>query len=91
MVLCVLNLQFVLQVLQGYVVTVVAWLYWSRYASSLLLSWGQYISTLLTRKPSEKPKEGTGSPLKRMMGYMMPYLWRFVAVLILVVLSSYGK
>lgn len=79
------------RVLQGYVVTVVAWLYWSRYVSSLLHSWGQYISSLLTRKPSEKPKEDTGASLKRLMGYMMPYFWRFVAVLVLVVLSSYGE
>ncbi|KAM7382989.1 hypothetical protein PAMP_002679 [Pampus punctatissimus] len=79
------------RVLQGYVVTVVAWLYWSRYVSSLLFSWGRYISSLLTRKPSDKPKQETGASLKRMMGYMLPYLWRFVAVLILVVLSSYGE
>lgn len=89
--ICVLNLSFVLQVLQGYVVTAVAWLYWSRYVSSLLLSWGRYISSLLTRAPSKKPKEDTGASLKRLMGYMRPYLQRFVVVLFLVVLSSYGK
>lgn len=77
--------------LQGYVVTVVAWLYWSRYVSSLLLSWGRYVSSLLTRAPAEKPKEDTRSPLQRLMGFMLPYLGRFVAVLFLVVLSSYGK
>lgn len=79
------------RVLQGYLVTAVAYLYWSRYVSSLLLSWGRYISSLLTRAPSEKPKEDTGSPLKRLIGYMRPYLKRFVAVLFLVVLSSYGE
>lgn len=79
------------RVLHSYIVTVVAWLYWSRYVSSLLLSWGQYISSLWTRKPSEKPKKDTGASLKKMMGYMKPYFWRFVAVLILVVLSSYGE
>ncbi len=89
--ICVLNLSFVLQVLQGYAVTAVAWLYWSRYVSSLLLSWGRYISSLVTRAPSEKPKEDSGAPLKRLMGYMQPYLQRFVVVLFLVVLSSYGK
>lgn len=88
----VLNLLLVLQVLQGYIVTAVAWLYWSRYVSSLLLSWGRYISSLFTRTmPSEKPKEDTGASLKRLMGYMLPYVWRFVAVLSLVVLSSYGE
>uniref|UniRef100_A0A8C9YN83 Transporter 1, ATP binding cassette subfamily B member n=1 Tax=Sander lucioperca TaxID=283035 RepID=A0A8C9YN83_SANLU len=60
------------RVLQGYVVTVVAWLYWSRYVSSLLLSY-------------------TSTPLKRLMEYMLPYLWRFVFVLLLVVLSSCGE
>ncbi|KAM7421474.1 hypothetical protein PAMA_015557 [Pampus argenteus] len=79
------------RVLQGYVVTVVAWIYWSRYVSSLLFSWGRYISSLLTRKPSDKPKQHSGDSLNRIMGYMLPYLWRFVAVLILVVLSSYGE
>ncbi|XP_044063696.1 antigen peptide transporter 1 [Siniperca chuatsi] len=79
------------RVLQGYVVTVVAWLYWSRYASSLLLSGGRYISSLFTRAPSEKAKEDTSASLKRLMGYMQPYLGRFVAVLFLVVLSSYGE
>ncbi|XP_033495536.1 antigen peptide transporter 1 [Epinephelus lanceolatus] len=79
------------RVLQGYAVTVVAWLYWSRYVSSLLLSWGRYVSSLLTRAPSEKPKDDTISPLKRLMGYMLPYSGRFVFVLCLVVLSSYGE
>uniref|UniRef100_A0A671WD35 Transporter 1, ATP-binding cassette, sub-family B (MDR/TAP) n=1 Tax=Sparus aurata TaxID=8175 RepID=A0A671WD35_SPAAU len=62
------------RVLQGYVVAGVAWLYWSRYVSSLLLSW-----------------EDTGASLKRLMEYMLPYLGRFVAVLFLVVVSSYGE
>ncbi|XP_070691712.1 antigen peptide transporter 1 [Pempheris klunzingeri] len=79
------------RVLQGYVVTLVAWLYWSRYASSLLLSWGRCVSSLLTRAPPKMPKEDTSTPLKRLMGYMLPYLGRFVAVLFLVALSSYGE
>ncbi|XP_022602133.1 antigen peptide transporter 1 isoform X1 [Seriola dumerili] len=79
------------RVLQGYVVTVVAWLYWSRYVSSLLLSWGRYVSSLFTKTASEDPKDDTGASLQRLMGYMRPYLWRFVAVLSLVVLSSYGE
>ncbi|XP_033958004.1 antigen peptide transporter 1 [Pseudochaenichthys georgianus] len=79
------------RVLQGYVVTAVAWLYWSRYVSSLLLSCGQYISSLMKKAPSEKPKEDTCDPLKRLMGYMRPYLWRFVSVLTLVILSSLGE
>lgn len=79
------------RVLQGYIVTLVAWLYWSRYVSSLLISWGQYISSFIKRTPSQKPKEETGASLKRLMGYMQPFFWRFVAVLILVFLSSYGE
>uniref|UniRef100_A0A8C4E4M7 Antigen peptide transporter 1 n=1 Tax=Dicentrarchus labrax TaxID=13489 RepID=A0A8C4E4M7_DICLA len=79
------------RVFQGYVVTVVAWLYWSRYVSSLLLSWGRYISSLLTRAPSKKSKEDSITPLKRLIEYMRPYSCRFVAVLCLVVLSSYGE
>ncbi|XP_074539063.1 antigen peptide transporter 1 [Halichoeres trimaculatus] len=79
------------RVLQGYIVTVVAWLYWSRYVSSLLLSWGRYVSSFWTRMPSEESDDHTGASLKRLLGYMRPYLRRFIAVLCLVVLSSYGE
>ncbi|TKS82539.1 Antigen peptide transporter 1 [Collichthys lucidus] len=80
------------RVLQGYVVTLVAWLYWSRYVSSLLLSWGRYISNLFKRTPSEKAKDDkSGVILKRLIGYMQPHRWRFAAVLVLVVVSSYGE
>lgn len=78
------------RVLQGYAVTMVAWLYWSEYALSKLHSLGRYISSLRTRVPS-RPQEDTSTPLKRLLGYMRPYKWRFVAVLILVILSSYGE
>lgn len=66
--------------LQCYGVTLVAWLYWSR-----------YVSSFLTRKTPETSKENTGASLKRLMGYMQPYAARFVAVLVLVNLSSYGE
>ncbi|KAM9309799.1 LOW QUALITY PROTEIN: antigen peptide transporter 1 [Pholidichthys leucotaenia] len=79
------------RVFQGYIVTLVAWLYWTRYISSLLASWGRYISSLWRRAPAESPKEETISPLKRLLGYMRPYAGRFVAVLILVFLSSWGE
>lgn len=67
--------------LQGYAVTAVARLYWS---------WT--ISNFSTKKaPSEKKPGPDGSTaMKRLMGYMKPYLGRFVAVLVLVVLSSCG-
>lgn len=84
------TLFFVLQVLQSYFVTVVAWLYWSRYILSLLLSLGRYISSPWRRMLSDCPSEGTGASLRRLMGYMQPYLSRFVIMLCLVILSSYG-
>uniref|UniRef100_A0A1A7X385 Antigen peptide transporter 1 n=2 Tax=Iconisemion striatum TaxID=60296 RepID=A0A1A7X385_9TELE len=68
--------------LQGYAVTAVSWLYWSR-----------YVSSFFTRKtPSgKKTKLDSSSSMKRLMGYMQPYFGRFFFVLILVVLSSYGE
>ncbi|XP_076006530.1 antigen peptide transporter 1 [Genypterus blacodes] len=68
------------RMLQCYLVTVVAWLYWSR-----------YVSSLFTWRTSETPEENTGASLKRLMGYMKPYTARFVLVLIFVTLSSYGE
>lgn len=79
------------RVLQGYVVTLVAWLYWSRYASPLLLSGGRYVASLWTPAPSEEPKQEASGRLKRLMAFMLPYLGRFVAVLFLVTVSSYGE
>ncbi|XP_069571086.1 antigen peptide transporter 1 [Brachyistius frenatus] len=79
------------RVSQGYVVTAVAWLYWTRYASSLLLSWGGRVSSLWSGTTSETADEDTSSSLKRLIGYMLPYLGRFAAVLVLVILSSYGE
>ncbi|XP_030014886.1 antigen peptide transporter 1 [Sphaeramia orbicularis] len=80
------------RVLQGYVVTVVAWLYWTRYVSSFLVSWARYISSWFTNVSAEKPKEDdSGASLKRLLGYMQPYVGRFIFVLVLVFLSSYGE
>ncbi|KAM3872914.1 antigen peptide transporter 1 [Diretmus argenteus] len=67
---------------QSYAVTLVAWVYWSRYLSSLLTR---------KRKTSEGPAGNTGASLKRLLTYMLPYRGRFAAVLLLVVLSSYGE
>lgn len=64
--------------LQSYGVTVVAWLYWTRYAPSLF------------SRNTEEP-EKTGASLKRLLGYMKPYLIRFGGVLSLVILSSLGE
>ncbi|XP_029927852.1 antigen peptide transporter 1 [Myripristis murdjan] len=68
------------RLLQSYGVTVVAWLYWS-----------QYVSSLFKRKTSGGSKENTGASLKRLMGYMLPFSRRFVVVIAFVVLSSYGE
>lgn len=76
---------------QVYGTTLLAWLYWSRYISSLLLSCWSCVSWLLKRSPSEEPKAGGSAPLRRLYQFARPYLWRFAAVMLLVVLSSYGK
>ena len=58
--------------------TVVAWLYWTRYVPTL--------SSKITEEP-----EKTGSSLQRLLGYMKPYVIRFGGVLFLVVVSSLGN
>ncbi|KAF7652302.1 hypothetical protein LDENG_00098600 [Lucifuga dentata] len=68
------------KLLQCYGVTLVAWLYWSR-----------YVSSCFKRKRSEEPKENTSAALRRLMGYTWPYHWNFAVVLVLVTLSSYGE
>lgn len=75
----------------GYAITLVAWLYWSHYVSSLLLSCWNRFSALLRRTPSEEPKVDRVSPLGRLCTFARPYVWRFAAVLLLVMLSSYGE
>ncbi|XP_068613476.1 antigen peptide transporter 1 [Brachionichthys hirsutus] len=79
------------RLLQGYAVTVVAWVYWSRYVSSLLLSCGRCVSSLLTGAVWEEPKENAGVSLKRLAGFMLPYRGRFATALLLVVLSCFGE
>lgn len=86
-----LMLLFLLQFLQGYVVTLVAGVYWNQYVSSLLLSCGRAVSSLLKWTPSAANKEAGGVSVWRLASYMRPYSGRFVAVVILVVLSSYGE
>uniref|UniRef100_A0A672G490 Antigen peptide transporter 1-like n=2 Tax=Salarias fasciatus TaxID=181472 RepID=A0A672G490_SALFA len=68
------------RVLQGYAVTLVAWTYWSRYVAALLSSGVRWVRSAL--------KTGSAGGL---LGCMRPYLWRFVFVLALVMLSSYGE
>lgn len=80
-----------LQVCHVYATTLVAWLYWSHYVSSLLLSCCNCVPAVLKRTPSEEPKAGTTTPLRRLYHFSRPYLLRFTGVLSLVILSSYGK
>lgn len=71
--------------------TLVAGLYWNQYVSSMLLSCGRSVSSLLRGAPSAERKEEKGVSVKRLLSYMLPYSRRFVAVLFLVILSSYGE
>lgn len=68
-----------------------AGLYWNEYVSKMLLSCGQSISSLLRGAPSAERKEKKGVSVTRLLSYMLPYSRRFVAVLFLVILSSYGE
>lgn len=86
-----LLLFFLSQWLQGYVVTLLAGVYWNQYMSSLLLSCGRAVSSLLWRTPSVAKEEAGGVSVWRLASYMRPYSGRFVAVVVLVVLSSYGE
>ena len=72
------------QLLHGYVVTAVAWLYW-----------GRYVSSLFQKERSSERKEdaqsgNTSTSLKKLIGFMRPYTSRFLFVMLLVTLSSYG-
>lgn len=77
------------RVLQGYLVTVVAGLYWTRYVSSLLHSGSRYVLSWFRRTPTEKTEKD--SRVKRLLGYMRPYSKQFASVLVLVILSSCGE
>ncbi|XP_028327135.1 antigen peptide transporter 1 [Gouania willdenowi] len=67
------------RVLQGYLVTLVSWIYWS-----------QYVLPRLSPTSPQQSTEDHGT-FKRVVGYLRPYFWRFVFVLTLVTLSSYGE
>lgn len=86
-----LLLLLLLQLLQGYFVTLVAGIYWNQYLSSLLLSCGRAVSSLLRRAPSAASEEAREVSVWRLASYMRPYSGRFVVVVVLVVLSSYGE
>lgn len=75
------------RVLQGYVVTALSWIYWSRHVWALLRSMG---SSLLSFTRGGAVVEWDGR-LLRLLGFMRPYSWRFSTVLVLVVLSSWGE
>lgn len=86
-----LLLPFLLQLLQNYLVTLVAGIYWNQYLSSFLLSCGRAVTSWLRRVPSDASEAAQGVSVWRLASYMQPYSSRFVVVVILVVLSSYGE
>ncbi|KAK7886587.1 hypothetical protein WMY93_026208 [Mugilogobius chulae] len=76
------------RVIQGYAVTALAWLYWSRHVSSLLRASSRSLRSWFRRAPRQAQTDGK---VQRLLGYMRPYSWRFAAVLVMVVLSSAGE
>lgn len=74
------------RVLQGYVVTALSWLYWTRHVSLWLASLGRTLLSFARGGAVE-----WDSRLLRLLGYMRPYGVRFSGVLVLVVLSSWGE
>lgn len=74
------------RVLQGYVVTALSWLYWTRHVSLWLRSLGRTLLSFARGGAVE-----WDGRLLRLLGYMRPYGIRFSGVLVLVVLSSWGE
>ncbi|XP_061677174.1 antigen peptide transporter 1 isoform X2 [Syngnathoides biaculeatus] len=78
------------RVFQGYLVMVVSWIYWTQYVQSMVLSLSHFVMSAW--RPSckdQKPKNGTTSSLRRLLGFMRPHLGYFAVVLLLVGLSSF--
>lgn len=75
------------RLLQGYAVTALAWLYWTRHVFPLLRSSGRALHSCLARGRAPR----WDGRVQRLLGYMRPYSWRFAAVLLMVVLSSWGE
>ncbi|XP_030641513.1 antigen peptide transporter 1 [Chanos chanos] len=68
-----------LGLLQGYGVTALSLLLWTRYMPSILPG------------KRAKPKEKKETPLQKLMGYMRPYTGRFIVVIFFVIISSLGE
>uniref|UniRef100_A0A3B4BM23 Uncharacterized protein n=1 Tax=Periophthalmus magnuspinnatus TaxID=409849 RepID=A0A3B4BM23_9GOBI len=77
------------RVLQGYGVTALAWVYWSRHVFPRLRSTSRSLRSWFRRDPSGKTQ--IDRRLQRLLGYMRPYSWRFAMVLVMVVFSSAGE
>ena len=75
---------FVGQLLHGYGITAVTWLYWDRYVSSL------FQKEKSSGKKEDAQSGSTPNSLKKLLGFMRPYSGRFLFVMLLVTLSSYG-
>ncbi|XP_077432605.1 antigen peptide transporter 1 [Vanacampus margaritifer] len=78
------------RVFQGYLVTVVSWIYWTQYVQFFLLSLSLSVSSVWkTTSKNQEPKKDATSSLTRLLGFMRPQLGCFVAILLLVGLSSF--
>ncbi|KAJ0066294.1 hypothetical protein NL108_007842 [Boleophthalmus pectinirostris] len=77
------------RVLQGYGVTALAWVYWNRHVFPLLVSSARSLRSCFQRAAPEEAQ--ADRRLQRLVGYMRPYSGRFTAVLVMVVLSSFGE
>nr|XP_061789441.1 antigen peptide transporter 1-like [Nerophis lumbriciformis] len=76
---------------QGYLVTLVSWIYWTQYVQSLLLSLTRSVSFLWRPKSRlcQETKKESVSSLRRLLGFMQPHIVCFAGVLLLVALSSF--
>ncbi|XP_019734158.1 antigen peptide transporter 1 [Hippocampus comes] len=75
---------------QGYLVMMVSWIYWTQYVQSLLVSLSLSVSSVWRpRSSKQEPKKKATSPLRRLMSFMRPHFGCFLAVMLLVGLSSF--
>ncbi|XP_077453876.1 antigen peptide transporter 1 [Stigmatopora argus] len=79
------------RVFQGYLVTLVSWIYWTHYVQPVLLSLFRSVSSVWGWKsrPHQESKKPAVSSLRRLVGFMRPHSGRFAVILLLVVLSSF--
>lgn len=74
------------RIVQSYLVTALAWLYWTRHVSPCLRSSGRALRSCVVGGALQ-----WDGRVRRLLGFMRPYSWRFGTVLLTVVLSSWGE